>query len=272
MAVAQETTETVISSDTRAEVKERTFQLRPISFPKTLSFLTNTQFLVILLIVGSFLLGSMWTKIQYLQQNATLPNQAVAQQAVITPQTSPTPPQRVTVEAGHLPILGNASAKVTIIEFADLRCPYCKQFYTDSEKHIITDYVNTGKAKFAFRHYAFLGPASTLAANAAECANEQGKFWDIYNYFYTNQPEESDTSLFTVDNLTPIAGNLGMNPDQFRTCLSANKYNQNVTDDFTAGQKVGVSGTPTTYINGMPLVGAVPYAQIKVAIDTELTK
>lgn len=262
-----------IESLDRELVKERTFQLKPLRVSHVLSFILSTPFLVMLLIIGAFLLGSMYTKIQDLQTTATslaaLPTQ---QQPNAQPQVTTAPPQKVEVDAGHLPIKGDPNAKVTIIEFADLRCPYCKQFYSDSVKQLLTDYVNTGKAKFAFRHYAFLGPASTVAANASECANEQGKFWEMYDYLYTNQPAETDTTLFTVDNLTPIAGTLGMNTDQFRTCLSTNKYDKNVSDDFTAGQKAGVSGTPTIFINGMPLVGAQPYAQVKAAIDAALNQ
>jgi protein-disulfide isomerase len=132
------------------------------------------------------------------------------------------------------------------------------------------DYVTTGKVKFAFRNYAFLGPASTLAANAGECANEQGKFWAFHDYMYQHQPDESDTSMYTADNLSQIAGNLGMDQSQFQSCLSSNKYDKDVQKDMSDGQAAGVSGTPTTFINGVAVVGAVPYSQIKAAIDNDL--
>ncbi|MDE2025876.1 MAG: thioredoxin domain-containing protein, partial [Patescibacteria group bacterium] len=161
---------------------------------------------------------------------------------------------------------------VTIIEFADLRCPLCERFFTDTEPQIMKEYVDTGKAKFVFRQFAFLGPASTVAANAAECANEQGKCWDFHNYMYKNQPDESDTSMYTTDKLTAIAGQLGMNTDQFQSCLSANKYSDKVNADISEGQKVGVTGTPTIFVNGTPLVGAQPYDSFKQLIDQELAK
>jgi protein-disulfide isomerase len=134
------------------------------------------------------------------------------------------------------------------------------------------DYVDTGKVKFYFRQYAFLGPASTVAANAAECANEQGKFWDMHDYFYDNQPPESDTSMFTTDKLTEVAGQLGMDTNQFTSCLSSNKYDKNVSQDLSEGQKAGVTATPTVFVNGTPTVGAESYDVFKQAIDQELQK
>ncbi len=234
-------------------------------------------FLVILLIVVAYLLGMLTTKVQYLEQQKNGGTQAVAQNQPGSPSGTqpqgPTPtPGKVNVEAGHFPVKGNKDAKVSIIEFADFRCPFCEKLYTDVEPQLMKEYVDSGKAKFSFRHYAFLGPASTLASNAAECANEQGKFWDYYDYLYKNQPSESDTSMYTVDSLTNIAGTLGLDTTQFNECLSANKYDKNVSDDLAAGQKAGVSGTPTVFINGTPVVGAQPYSAFKTLIDQELAK
>lgn len=172
----------------------------------------------------------------------------------------PTAPPYENVADGHFPLLGDSNAKVTIVEFGDLRCPFCKQFFTDSESQLKKEYVDTGKVKFAFRSYAFLGAASTMAANAAECANEQGKFWEFHDYLYQNQPAESDTSMYTVDNLSQIAGNLGMDSNQFQSCLSSNKYAKDLADDMTAASKAQVDGTPTFFINGYRVVGAVPYS------------
>lgn len=231
--------------------------------------------LILLLIVASFLLGMLTTKVQYLEKGGTqtagtvtAPSVAVGNPAA--PTTNPN--QKVTVDNGHFPVKGNKNAKVQIVEFADLRCPFCEQFFKNTEPSIFKDYVDTGKATFAFRQYAFLGPASTVAANAAECANEQGKFWEMHDYFYNNQPDESDTSMFTTDKLTQIAGTLGMDTTAFNSCLSSNKDAQKASDDMAAGQKAGVSGTPTVFVNGLPIVGAQPYSAFKAAIDAELAK
>lgn len=234
-----------------------------------------TQLLVLLLVVASFLIGVLFTKVQYLEKNQTAgtavnaPAQG-AQQAQQQPGV--TDGQKVNVGNGHFPVLGKDDAKVTIVEFADFRCPFCENFFTQTEPQIIQDYVNTGKAKLYFRQFAFLGDASVVAANAAECANEQGKFWDYYNYLYKNQPSESDTSMYNTDTLTQSASNLGMNGDQFRSCLTNKKYNADVSKDMTEGQTAGVSGTPTIFINGVAVVGAQPYSAFKTIIDQELAK
>ena len=84
---------------------------------------------------------------------------------------------------------------------------------------------------------------------------------------YDNQPSETDTSMYNTTSLTNIAGQLGMNTTQFQSCLSANKYQKNVDGDLADGQKAGVNGTPTFFINGYMLVGALPYSSFKTAID-----
>lgn len=227
-----------------------------------------TPVLMALLLIAAFFLGMLVDKVQYLQAGqGYVPS---AQQAAGTQPQAPA--QKQNVSLGHFPVRGNSNAKVTIVEFADLRCPFCERFFTDTEPQIMKDYVDTGKAKFVFRQYAFLGPASTVAANAAECANEQGKFWDFHDYMYKNQPDESDTSMYTTDKLTAIAGQLGMNTDQFQSCLSANKYSDKVNSDMADGQKAGVTGTPTIFIDGTPIVGAQPYDAFKQLIDQELAK
>lgn len=245
-----------------------------VDLSKLKNIKTN-QFLVGLLIIAAFLVGVLYTKVQYLEKNQTGGNLAVApaQQGTAGNQpAAPAPGQKQNVNIGHLPPIGNSNAKVKIVEFGDFRCPFCDKFFTDTEPQILSDYVKTGKAVFYFRHYQFLGPASIAAGNAAECANEQNKFWDFHNYLYKNQPGESDTSLYTTDKLTQIAGTLGMNTTQFQSCLSANKYDKNVQDDLAAGQKVGVSGTPTIFINGISIVGAQPYSAFKTIIDQQLAK
>ncbi len=206
--------------------------------------------------------------------------QATAQQGVVQPGASISPaPSVYNVTTGNLPILGNPNAKVTVVEFADYQCPFCEQFFTNDEPQIKKDYVDTGKVKYVFRDFAFLGqpttdPAgdeSTNAANAARCANEQGKYWQYHDYLYSHQGQE-DQGTFSKDNLKTFAANLGLNTDQFNSCVDSNKYVSDVTADMNAGKAVGVTGTPTIYINGAQFVGAQPYATIKQAIDAALSK
>ncbi|KKP80792.1 MAG: Protein-disulfide isomerase [Candidatus Levybacteria bacterium GW2011_GWB1_35_5] len=227
-----------------------------------------TPILAVLLIIAAFLLGILITKVQYLEKGQT---------TEVTDSTVPSednnqlqPGQKVDVGVGHLPPLGDPNAKVKIIEFADLRCPFCDQFYKEAQQSIINDYVKTGKAVLYFRHFEFLGPASIVAGNAVECANEQGKFWEMHNWLYDNQPSESDTSMYTNEKMTQTAGTLGINTSQFKSCMDSNKYQANLDKDMSEGQSAGVSGTPTIFINGRSIVGAEPYASIKPVIEQAL--
>lgn len=228
----------------------------------------TSPLLVILVIVLVFFTGYLFFKVKKLEKSGETAGNVVQQVG----QQQPAPGTKVNVDPGHLPVLGNKNAPVTVIEFGDFRCPFCEKLFTDVEPNLKKDYIDTGKVKFYFRHYAFLGPASTVAANAAECANEQGKFWGMHDYLFQHQPNESDTSMYTTDNMTSAAGQLGMNTSQFQNCLDGKKYDKNVTDDLNAGQKVGVQGTPSTFVNGVMIDGAQPYSVFKAAIDKELSK
>ncbi len=223
-----------------------------------------------LLVVAAFLIGSLFTKVQMLEKGTTVVGATTA--TVPNQPQVPAPGQRVNVTVGHLPPKGKADAKVKIVAFEDFRCPFCDRFFKDTEPQIIKDYVDTGKAVIYFRNYQFLGPASIVAGNAGECANEQGKFWEYHDYLYQNQPDESDTSMYTTDKLTSIAVNLGLDENKFKSCLDSKKYDKNLSDDLNAGQQAGVNGTPTTFINGLSVVGAQPYAAFKTIIDAELAK
>lgn len=233
------------------------------------------SFIVILLLTAlAFGLGMMTNGLiskKVENEIAQKAKQAAAVQNAGAPSAEPTLGKQ-NVDPGKYPPEGDKDAKVTLIAFEDFRCPFCEKFYTQVLPQIKKEYIDTGKVKFYFRNYQFLGPASTLAGNAAECAQEQNKFWAFHNYMYDNQPDESDTSIFTVDSLTQIAGTLGIDTTQFQSCLSANKYASNVTNDMSEGQKVGVTATPTFFINGNPLVGAQPFSAFKTIIDQELKK
>lgn len=244
-----------------------------IHTPKTadqkliVAFTTFGLFLAVILLAIGFIVGALFSKASYLQ------NPPVAAQGTApTTGTAVQPGQKVNVALGNLPIKGDKNAKVTVIEFADFRCPFCEQFYTQTLPQFLKDYVDTGKVKFVFRNFAFLGPASIVAADAAECANDQGKFWEYHDYLYKNQPDESNTTMYNTDTLTQAAVTLGLNGDQFKTCLATKKDDSIVSKDMADGQAAGISGTPSFFINGTILVGAQQYSAFKTLIDQELSK
>lgn len=200
----------------------------------------------------------------YTSSPRTAPSAGTAAVGVASP--------KVTVPAdlaGSAPSLGNPDAPVTIVEFGDFQCPFCGRFFQTTEKQIIEQYVKTGKARFVYRDFAFLGPESEWAANAAECANEQGKFWQYHDYLYNNQQGENQ-GAFSKDNLKSFARSLGLNAQQFDSCLDGDKYVEIVRRDTEEGRSAGVSGTPGTFVNGRLIQGAVPFAQFQAVIEEEL--
>lgn len=219
---------------------------------------------------------------QYLIPGAIIVAGAIIGVAIIytsSPSTAPSAgtaavgvAQKVAVPAdlaGSAPSLGNPDAPVTIVEFGDFQCPFCGRFFQTTEKQIIEQYVKTGKARFVYRDFAFLGPESEWAANAAECANEQGKFWQYHDYLYGHQQGEN-AGAFSKDNLKSFARALGLNTAQFDQCFDSDKYLEAVHRDTEEGRSAGISGTPGTFVNGRLVQGAVPFAQFQVVIEEEL--
>lgn len=159
-------------------------------------------------------------------------------------------------------ILGNPDAPVTFFEFGDFECPFCAKFHQEGRRELVEKYVNTGQVRVIWRHFpltaihAFAQPAS----EAAECAGEQGKFWQYHDGIYEN------TDGLTAQFLVTLGQTLGVNMDQFVSCLESGKYTQKVVDDFELGSRLNVSGTPTFFINGEQIVGAVPFASIEPVI------
>lgn len=169
------------------------------------------------------------------------------------------------------PFLGNPDAPVTIVEFSDFQCPFCGRFFKTAEMQIIEKYVKTGKVKFVYRDFAFLGEESEWAGIAAECANEQGKFWEYHDYLFNHQQGENG-GAFSKANLKRFAGAVGLDAGTFGACLDSDKYRDEVRKDTSDGRALGTSGTPTNFINGKAIVGALSFEEFAKAIEEELTK
>ena len=170
------------------------------------------------------------------------------------------------VSVGSGPTLGSASAPVTIIEFSDFQCGFCKRFWVDTLPKLKEVYIDTGKARFIYRHFAILGKHSEQAALASECAAEQGKFWEYHDQLFKNQ----GGLAFTEAKLKQYARDIGLNVGAFGTCLGTGKYKENVERETAAATNLGGRGTPFFVVNQRLLVGAQPYSVFQKMIDEEL--
>jgi protein-disulfide isomerase len=171
-------------------------------------------------------------------------------------------------------IMGDPNAPVSIIEYGDYQCPFCVKFFKEAESQIREAYIKTGKVKLVFRNFQFLGPESILAAQAAECAKDQKKFWEFHDGIYLMEERDGQehNGNLNIQSLTNLASEKGLDVGVFSKCLSVNTYEEQVKKDTTAAQAVGVRSTPTIFVNGQKFEGAYPFENFKQAIETALKK
>ena len=172
--------------------------------------------------------------------------------------------------------IGDPNAPATIEIFEDFQCPAC-QYFSESVEPVILQYlVDTGKARLVFHNYPFIDGSgasnsgeSDQAANAAMCANEQGKFWNMKEIIYANWNGENQGNLSNT-RLKAMAEAINLNMDQFNSCFSQNKYKSDIQASFDLGQQYGVSGTPSVFVNGVAAgeAGKIPtFQDVAVAVD-----
>lgn len=182
--------------------------------------------------------------------------------------------QVVKVSPDDDPSLGNKNAPITMIEFSDFQCPFCRAFWRDTLPQLKKEYIDTGKVRLVYRDYPLsIHPGALPAAMAAECADDQGKFWEYHDKIFTEEDKGgTGTVPFGAPELKKWAKDLGLDTGKFNSCLDSSKYKGEVDKDTADGNTAGVSGTPSFFINGRLLVGAQPFAQFKTVIDAALNK
>jgi protein-disulfide isomerase len=187
--------------------------------------------------------------------------------AAAAPQAAPAPaagpPQQIDVRPDD-PIRGNKAAPVTVVLFSDFQCPYCSRV-EPTLKQVLATY--GGKVRIAWKHQPLGFHQNALpAALAAEAAREQGKFWEMHDALFQNQQQLSP------DTYERLARQLGLNLGAFKTALGSPRNRQRITDDQQLAGRVGANGTPTMFVNGEKIEGAVPFDMIKPLIDRALAK
>jgi len=172
------------------------------------------------------------------------------------------------------PVMGNKDAKVTLVEFTDYQCPFCGRAYRQTYPPVVAEYVKTGKVRYVIHNYPLtqLHPNAFRAAEAARCAQDQGKFWEMHDRLFGNQKALDEKGL------EASAKALGLDTQKFDQCLTSGKYKKEIQAEVAAGRKLGVTGTPTFFLGPTgndpneiratkKIGGAFPYTAFKKAID-----
>ena len=177
----------------------------------------------------------------------------------------PPPILRVEVATDGAPIRGEKDAVVTVVEFSDFHCPFCKRVQPTLSQ-LLDRY--PGKVKLAFRDFPLgqLHPQASRAAEAARCAQDQGKFWEYHDILFEQAPKAEENDL------KRYAEQVGLDSKEFTSCLSQSIHHEAVQRDLDEGSRLGVEGTPAFFINGRFLSGAQPLEEFVRVIDEELAR
>lgn len=170
------------------------------------------------------------------------------------------------------PVLGDASAPITIVEFGDYQCPFCKRWNESTKPAIEKDMIDSGKASLIYIDFPIIGPDSVTVHAGSYCAQEQGLYWKYHDFMYASQGNEN-TGWANPENIKKLASNIdGMDADSFGKCLDSKKYEKRVEDNKIIATKAGARSTPTFIIigpdgGGQMVTGAQPYGVFKEIID-----
>jgi predicted DsbA family dithiol-disulfide isomerase len=174
-------------------------------------------------------------------------------------------PPRLALAVGDDPARGPADAPVTIVEFSDFQCPYCSRATATLKK---LDAAYPGKIRLVYRDFPLvqIHPNAARAAEAAACANEQGKFWPMHDAMFEHQDKLGEADL------KQSAAAIGLDTTAFNTCLESGRHAAQWKKDTTEGESYGVSSTPAFFINGRLVVGAQPYESFARIVDEEIAR
>jgi protein-disulfide isomerase len=169
------------------------------------------------------------------------------------------------------PVLGSPDAPVTMIEYSEYLCPYCRTFALETLPRIEEEYIDTGQVKLVFRDFPVHGQPAVMIAMVAECAADQDKFWEMHVMLFerTEEWSQSEDLLGTIQS---YAEELGMNQDELTNCLELGTPFERIREDYNVGVQDGVTGTPGFLINGTSVIGAQPFEEFQRVIEQELAE
>jgi protein-disulfide isomerase len=184
------------------------------------------------------------------------------------------PDEKVQVDVAGGLVLGRVDAPVTLVEFTDLECPYCRAFHVNTFERLKREYIDTGKVRFITRDFPLdFHPNARPAALAVRCAGEQGKFWEMRHVVTLN------ANALNRELYDRLAKELGLDAGKFSACIGADRYRADIDRDMAEAVKAGVSGTPTfvvgattpgTTLEGQRIVGAQPFPVFETQIKALL--
>lgn len=226
--------------------------------------------MVVALIGAAFALGMMWGKVQVYEKGGSVAKTGETNDALV-PEEVIELDEDSQYELSVNPAFayGDENAPVTIVEFTDYECPFCKKYVDDTMGSIISDYIDTGKVRYMFRDLPLGFHANAIsAAMSARCANDQGQFLGMHELIFAGQEE---WSLGKADEIFKgYASELGLEEDVFNDCLDGENYADAIEADSQLAAKYGANGTPSFFVNGKILVGAQPYEAFVEVIEEAL--
>ena len=196
--------------------------------------------------------------------------------SIQAPSAKPSQPIKISMDDD--PVRGSPDAPITIIEFSDFQCPFCARFHVQTLPSILEEYVDSGKVNLVYRDFPIqsIHPNALPAAVAAECANEQGMYWQYHDTLFEKQNNwaKLDTGS-ALSEFSQYASDIGLVKDQFDSCLGSGKYLQEVQHDLSDGRDYDITGTPGFFIGNeqigfVKIDGAQPFDSFKKIIDSQL--
>lgn len=173
--------------------------------------------------------------------------------------------------------LGDPAAPVTVVEYSDMQCFFCRRAYNETFDLLKTNYIDPGKVYFVYRHFPLsnIHPDVMNAAEATECAREQGAYWEMMDSIIEGQnkldPGAEKTVSIPLESIQQYAVDLGLDTTTFNACLEEGRYAVGIQTQLQGAVDAGILYTPTFIVNGKTLVGAQPYANLSATIDAALT-
>lgn len=221
---------------------------------------------VAIIIAGALIAAAIYFGQQPLGSLVKAPSQPIAQPPAVTPAQPAVGTFREITDADH--IRGAANAKITLLEYSDLQCPFCASFHPTVQK-VLAEHPND--VRWIYRHAPLsqIHPMAQKLAEGSECANEQGKFWEFVDTTFEAKPA-------SLDQMLSLATQAGVaNATQFKSCVDTGKYAQKVADDLADANSAGMRGTPYSVVIGpkgqkLPVNGAVAYESLKATVDSVL--